>query len=527
MPKYQNQQYTRRSSLAPKGGRPSTIFSQRNVQSEKEENIRVLAEFLVEHKFPDEVSVRTLKSPPTNYVVNIFLFLFNKFNPNLVEFERFQDDVKTLLTLYGFPFSLAKSYLQAPNAPSSWPYILSSIVWLVELYQYGQKPSNRTTSEKGALEALALTAEQYKSFLSGSDMDEVQQGIRERHEERQQEMANETEEQKRAVEELESETAQLRKRPTAAQRKAAKDKLEKDIEKFEKLLDRKKAHIEALAEKTREYQSQDDETRREFAKLSSEEKRLQKEVRGQEIKPEEIDQMRREGKKLQQDLNSLQRAQKEKLKRLENAESQKGVVRNSLDAAADQLNERLRAISVVPAEAKLAYDNNYALAINHDAGFAEGEDISASLRRATSVDLRGSLKPHLQQIHRLLAEEKIKQEAEVAQLEAHLQDLSERERRAEREKEEVAQGLVSMKNMIEAKARQFEEERDRANQRLFSKQMDAFSADSGAVEIFELVGKLNQLTDQFSNSIAFNKNKGKRLWKQKRKLAKRRKRAKC
>lgn len=65
--------------------------------------------FLTENEFPDEVSAQTLKSPATNYVKNIFLFIFNKFNENLTDFNSFEDDVKVFLNLYGFESILVNS----------------------------------------------------------------------------------------------------------------------------------------------------------------------------------------------------------------------------------------------------------------------------------------------------------------------------------------------------------------------------------------------------------------------------------
>jgi kinetochore protein NDC80 len=119
-------------------------------------------------------------------------FLLRKIDPsfNSSPKRKFEDDVVVAFKVFGYPFNISKTALVAAGSPHTWPTLLLSITWLIEVLEGGsgfdmlrdefagiesvgeagqpfesvEKLEERT--EKSFLKYVEIS---YGSFLSGDD----------------------------------------------------------------------------------------------------------------------------------------------------------------------------------------------------------------------------------------------------------------------------------------------------------------------------------------------------------------------
>ena len=144
-----------RPSLGRKSGvsRRSTMGRGRNQKEDprpimekayKNTMIRTLITFLGERGYDHQISPKILTNPTGKDFYNIVTFLWRGIDPNLKftttdtrqQSKEFQKKIPFLFKQFGYPFNISKTALSAVGSPHTWPALLASLTWLIELLNY-------------------------------------------------------------------------------------------------------------------------------------------------------------------------------------------------------------------------------------------------------------------------------------------------------------------------------------------------------------------------------------------------------
>ena len=102
-------------------------------------------------------------------------FLFRLVDPNFKMQSKMMDEVPLVFKGLGYPFGISKTALSAVGSPHTWPALLASLSWLIELLDYDQEASEAKDEEYrehgSAAEEMFFEylRSAYESFLSGDD----------------------------------------------------------------------------------------------------------------------------------------------------------------------------------------------------------------------------------------------------------------------------------------------------------------------------------------------------------------------
>jgi kinetochore protein NDC80 len=96
-------------------------------------SIKDLSEFLIDRGYDHPLLPKNLRGPSRKDVYNMYLFLFRLIDPSFEFGPKFEDDVAAQMRSLRYPFTLSKSTLSAVGTPHTWPHLLGSMSWLIEL----------------------------------------------------------------------------------------------------------------------------------------------------------------------------------------------------------------------------------------------------------------------------------------------------------------------------------------------------------------------------------------------------------
>jgi kinetochore protein NDC80 len=142
-------------------------------------SVRILLDYLTEHNYPQVISPKILTRPSSKDFNNIILFLFLQIDPNFKLTGKFEDEVIAMFKQLKYPYQISKTSLVAVGTPHTWPALLATILWMIELLSYDEEvitsnkkqeldfdPDDSTASEKAFYSYLHNS---YQFFLSGDD----------------------------------------------------------------------------------------------------------------------------------------------------------------------------------------------------------------------------------------------------------------------------------------------------------------------------------------------------------------------
>jgi kinetochore protein NDC80 len=95
--------------------------------------IQALIEFLGERQYDHALSPKILKGPSKKDFTNIIQFLFRQIDPTFEFGLKFEEDVAAQFKILKYPFGISKTALVAVGSPHTWPALLGSIAWIIEL----------------------------------------------------------------------------------------------------------------------------------------------------------------------------------------------------------------------------------------------------------------------------------------------------------------------------------------------------------------------------------------------------------
>ena len=100
---------------------------------------RQLMSYLTSHGYDVALSPKTLAAPSTKEFASLALFLFRRADENFKFGSKTEDDVPTFFRQLRYPFQISKCTLFAVGSLHTWPFLLSALTWLVQVYFYEEE----------------------------------------------------------------------------------------------------------------------------------------------------------------------------------------------------------------------------------------------------------------------------------------------------------------------------------------------------------------------------------------------------
>lgn len=165
---------TNRLSLDPK------LFVDKVIQLNCQKEI---VSYFQDHVQDNLITIKHLKAPSTKDFQDILTILIQKIDPNYIFTGRLDEDVPNFFRQMGYPYTISKNSLLAVGAPNSWPSLLASLAWLIDLVKfsdesYNIEETNSTvlSNESNTDKLPYLYAQAYEKWF-GKDVDEITREI--------------------------------------------------------------------------------------------------------------------------------------------------------------------------------------------------------------------------------------------------------------------------------------------------------------------------------------------------------------
>ncbi|KAD4179385.1 hypothetical protein R6Q59_022944 [Mikania micrantha] len=221
--------------------------------------------------------------------------------------NKIEDDVFTVLKCLNCPIKMNKSALKAPGTPHSFPSVLAVLHWLVQIGMYNEHLANSTRSQSVYSDSMfSYNLNCYLHFIRGDD-DAVEREdedfIRKLQQEKSMLLEN--------VNTLSANAADLEKKLERMKsekeaKEAEKSVLEKDVEKFnaiiEKLQESEGAVEKQMGDKEKELRIKMEERSR----ICDENEELKKKVEDQAINMRDAERMKRELQSVERDIGDAE-----------------------------------------------------------------------------------------------------------------------------------------------------------------------------------------------------------------------------
>ncbi|KAG7402394.1 kinetochore-associated Ndc80 complex subunit ndc80 [Phytophthora boehmeriae] len=361
--------YGSRASVSGRGG--SRILDPRPVSDKSYLNscVQTLVEFLSDRMYDQTLSPGLLKRGPSKKdFCNMILFLFKQVDPTFEFGVKFEEDVVVQFRNLRYPIPISKTSLAAVGTPHTWPTLLLSISWLIELLSYDEAiqqnelEQTEDEEENGDKQFFKYLDASYHVFLAGEDDKFSALETQER-----QKLIARNEIVKEETNELELQRDELRKRiEKAKNNKSALSELSKkkadcegDFEKFKKLvsdLEKLQLKLNNKIESLGEAQQSCEE---ELNAAQQEIQRLHIRIENQELSAFDIEQIGQERARLTDQLHQVTDRHNLVQSQIQNEENRAAAKRDFLDDKIDEYLAVCRRLKLLPTTAKNALGFDY------------------------------------------------------------------------------------------------------------------------------------------------------------------------
>lgn len=305
--------------------------------------IKKMYTFLQNNEYEYSIKLKDLSRPSAKDFTNIMTFLLRKVDPNFQSSSgngnvtgrvhgstsKFEDEVSMAFRNLGYPFNISKTALVAAGSPHTWPTLLLAMTWLIELLELtqgedeyldslkgdGLDPKNEAgapMSSQAALEErtdkafLRYTEMSYGSFLNGDDeqFELLEKGMLDYFERDnmiiEQEFEKITEINAGILGQIEDFGKEVEDLP---ERHNRLESLAMDVEKFHALVEQLNEHKASLQTKVEEYTVELARKEELMAKKEARITELKHIIDTQEYSQDDINQLEREKRKLEEEVN--------------------------------------------------------------------------------------------------------------------------------------------------------------------------------------------------------------------------------
>ncbi|CAD7938946.1 unnamed protein product [Amoebophrya sp. A120] len=293
--------------------------------------VKQITTFLTSTGYPHSLSPKFIQGPSGKEFYGLMQFLFAQIDPNTPLTKKMDEELPEALQRIRYPLNVTKASLLLVGAPTTWPSVLASLHWVVELlsidmkliqpYLRGEEPlmpvSARGAPSSGARSKswqdlewrrrFDILARTYKAFLHGQD--EV---VQELHGEKRAQAEAIRKARETTLIDLAKERTALETRLTEAEKRPRLPEVKDRVSRLRNDLTRKKTNLSAekrklaeLQDALRQLQAKADVRDREQQKLETEKERLDKILRDQPITVAEQKELLKERSQLQDATKTL------------------------------------------------------------------------------------------------------------------------------------------------------------------------------------------------------------------------------
>uniref|UniRef100_K3WJZ8 Kinetochore protein NDC80 n=1 Tax=Globisporangium ultimum (strain ATCC 200006 / CBS 805.95 / DAOM BR144) TaxID=431595 RepID=K3WJZ8_GLOUD len=380
--------YGGRASMSARGGRadPRPLTDKTYMNG----CIHALIEFLSDRQYDHVLSPKILKGPSKKDFYNIILFLFRQVDPTFEFGVKFEEDVATQLKTLRYPFAISKTALVAVGSPHTWPALLGSIAWVIELLSYDEIVQRDTNveefdGENGDKAFFEYLGTAYRVFLAGDDdqYNELEQREATKIDSQNQVIRDECSELERANEELKRriEQAKSAKSSLPALNSKKADCLS-DLEKFKKLVAQLEAHQASLIQKIQE---RDQERLKKEHELQARQREIQNltiRIESQELSAEDVEQMSKERARLNEQCHLAAQRQKEIQSNIWRQETTIAEQMDAIENLVKQYSITATNMKLLPVMAKNTFGVDYEIEIDaHTGGVVAAQQLSQHLKQ--------------------------------------------------------------------------------------------------------------------------------------------------
>uniref|UniRef100_M4B8Z7 Kinetochore protein NDC80 n=1 Tax=Hyaloperonospora arabidopsidis (strain Emoy2) TaxID=559515 RepID=M4B8Z7_HYAAE len=331
--------------------------------------VRTLVEFLSEHPYDQSLPAGLAKRGPSKKeFFNILRFLFKQVDPTFEFGVKVEEDVVVQFRNLRYPFPISKTSLAAVGTPHTWPTLLLSITWLIELLTYDEaiQEANETEEsddENGDKSFFKYLDVAYRVFLAGEDdkCAEVEQQEKDKLSTKlceTRELEMDCDELKKRIEQARADKnalSELRKKKADCLSDLVKFKdLVNQFEMLNTKLDKK---MEALA-KVQESLEEELHARRQDIQ------KLQIRIENQELSAHDIEQIAQERARLTDQLHHHLAQQEEIQIQIKKDENRAAAIRDRLDHHIHEYMNTCRRLKIIPSTAKNALNFDYSLELD-------------------------------------------------------------------------------------------------------------------------------------------------------------------
>jgi kinetochore protein NDC80 len=428
-----------------------------------------LIEFLSEHQYDHPISRKLLTRPTSKDFNNILLFLFRKVDTNYRPKTnvRMEEAISSMFKTMKYPFGISKTALVAVGSPHTWPALLASVSWLVELLTYDEEVTNNSDSDlenEGDKLFFDYLSSSYQSFLAGDDesSNALYEELVSNFDERDVAYTEEIENLDQEAAQLEQDIDKASNATSALPEKEAKLRnVQSDLKKFESIVKKFEVHKEALASKISTRQQDVKTKSEELATIQAQIKRLHVKIDSQELSALDVQRLGQEKSRLQDGLAAASNHKKVLEEKLWETEMQLSKKNDEVEELVHKYNSTAMSMHLIPATAKYAGGTEYELKLK--SGASEGVDHHDDLDSFFSVNLKGIIRPALlrvkgsatQRMHTAREEDlEVADEAEVASeaIGAAKQEVAKLESRVQQAEQQLKQEKQHMKATVNEKA---------------------------------------------------------------------------
>jgi kinetochore protein NDC80 len=332
------------NSNRSRGVDPRNITDRRFITT----SIGLLIEYLSAHSYDHFINPKILSSPSGKDFNNIIQFLFRQIDPNLSCPGKFEDEIISIFKFLKYPFNISKNGLSAVGSPHSWPQLLASLMWILELLEYDEEIANDAESPlnssdfftqaiqeaeaeaaSGDIPSTAAAAaaghggmieeqqtqkifflylkKAYTSFLSGDDetYHRLEQQLRQYYDHKNYLYVQQMESYQRSNEQLEKEIHVVESRRLRLPQLQQKRKdYQEDQQKFEMLIEQLTKHKEMSQRKQQNRENDLEKISQQIHSLEGEIDILKDTISRQDVSPEDVKKMCEEKEHLQLSLQN-------------------------------------------------------------------------------------------------------------------------------------------------------------------------------------------------------------------------------
>ncbi|KAL3668093.1 hypothetical protein V7S43_006957 [Phytophthora oleae] len=370
-----NSTYSSRASVSGRGG--VRVLDPRPVGDRSFLNscVATLVEFLSDHMYDQTLSPTLLRRGPSKKdFCNMILFLFKQVDHTFAFGVKFEEDVVLQFRNLRYPIPISKTSLAAVGTPHTWPTLLLSISWLIELLTYDEaiqaneaEQNDENDEENGDKPFFKYLDASYRAFLAGDDdkFDMLERQEREKLISRNEAVKQETSALEQQREELKRRIEKAKRDKDALSELNVKKeqcqgdliKLRKYVKKYEKLKVKLDERMQSLAEK----QQTNEE---ELAARQQEIQRLQTRIENQELSAYDIEQIAQERTRLTEQIHQVVAQQNEFQKQIKNDENRAAKIRDAFDTQIHEYITTCRQLKIIPVTAKNSLNFDYMLELD-------------------------------------------------------------------------------------------------------------------------------------------------------------------